>query len=62
MSFIDGDLLRDAVVAGSGLTQMHDYYVDNALRAGQLEPLLEKIQAAGRSYLAGLSADPPSVS
>jgi DNA-binding transcriptional LysR family regulator len=44
MSFTDGAALCDAARAGCGLAQMHGYYVDNALVAGELEPVLEKFK------------------
>jgi LysR family transcriptional regulator, regulator for bpeEF and oprC len=44
MSFTDGASLCDAARAGCGLAQMHGYYVDDPLRAGELEPVLEKFK------------------
>jgi DNA-binding transcriptional LysR family regulator len=44
MSFTDGASLCDAARAGCGLAQMHGYYVDEPLRAGELEPVLEKFK------------------
>lgn len=44
MSFSDGAALCDAACAGYGLAQLHDYYIDNALVAGQLEPVLENFK------------------
>jgi LysR family transcriptional regulator for bpeEF and oprC len=44
MSFTDGAALCDAARAGCGLGQMHSYYVDNALVAAKLEPVLEKFK------------------
>ena len=44
MSFTDGAALCDAARAGCGLAQMHGYYVDEPLRAGELEPVLEKFK------------------
>jgi LysR family transcriptional regulator, regulator for bpeEF and oprC len=44
MSVSDGAALCDAACAGFGLAQIHCYYVDSALRNGQLEPVLEKFK------------------
>jgi LysR family transcriptional regulator for bpeEF and oprC len=44
MSFSDGAALCDAVRAGYGLAQIHGYYIDDAVRTGQLEPVLEKFK------------------
>ena len=44
MSFTDGAALCDAARAGCGLAQMHGYYVDKALAARELEPVLEKFK------------------
>jgi DNA-binding transcriptional LysR family regulator len=44
MTFTDGAALCDAACTGAGLAQMHGYYVDNALAAGRLEPVLEKFK------------------
>jgi len=44
MSFSHGGALCDAVCAGYGLAQLHDYYLDDALAAGRLEPVLEKFK------------------
>ena len=44
MSVSDGAALCDAACAGYGLAQIHDYYVDAALKTGQLEPVLEKFR------------------
>jgi len=44
MSFTDGAALCDAARAGCGLAQMHGYYADDPLRAGELEPVLEKFK------------------
>jgi LysR family transcriptional regulator, regulator for bpeEF and oprC len=44
MSFTDGASLCDAARAGCGLAQMHGYYVEDALRAGEIEPVLEKFK------------------
>jgi LysR family transcriptional regulator, regulator for bpeEF and oprC len=44
MSFTDGAALCDAACTGVGLAQMHGYYVDDALAAGKLEPVLEKFK------------------
>jgi DNA-binding transcriptional LysR family regulator len=44
MSFSDGAAMCDAACAGYGLAQIHGYYIDDALAAGQLEPVLEKFK------------------
>jgi LysR family transcriptional regulator for bpeEF and oprC len=44
MSFGDGAALCDAACAGYGLAQIHGYYIDAALKSGQLEPVLEKFK------------------
>jgi len=44
MSFSDGAAMRDAALAGYGLAQIHDYYFDDAIQAGELEPVLEKFR------------------
>jgi DNA-binding transcriptional LysR family regulator len=44
MSFTDGGALCDVACAGCGLAQLHDYYIDAALAAGRLEPVLEKFK------------------
>jgi LysR family transcriptional regulator, regulator for bpeEF and oprC len=44
MRFSDGAALCDAARAGYGLAQLHDYYVDDALKTGQLEAVLEKFK------------------
>jgi DNA-binding transcriptional LysR family regulator len=44
MSFSDGAALRDAACAGYGLAQIHGYYIDDAIKTGQLEPVLEKFR------------------
>ena len=44
MSFTDGASLCDAARNRCGLAQMHGYYVDDPLRAGELEPVLEKFK------------------
>jgi LysR family transcriptional regulator for bpeEF and oprC len=44
MSFSDGAALCDAACAGYGLAQIHDYYIDSAVSAGRLEPVLEKFR------------------
>jgi DNA-binding transcriptional LysR family regulator len=46
MSFTDGAALADAVAAGYGLAQMHDYYTDDSIATGRLEPVLEKFKPA----------------
>jgi LysR family transcriptional regulator, regulator for bpeEF and oprC len=44
LNFTDGAALCDAARAGCGLAQMHGYYLDDPLRAGELEPVLEKFK------------------
>jgi LysR family transcriptional regulator for bpeEF and oprC len=44
MSFTDGGALCDTACTGRGLAQIHDYYIDDALAAGRLEPVLEKFK------------------
>jgi DNA-binding transcriptional LysR family regulator len=44
MSFTDGAALCDAARAGFGLAQLHGYYLDDALKAGELEPVLERFK------------------
>jgi LysR family transcriptional regulator, regulator for bpeEF and oprC len=44
MSFSDGAALCEVAGAGYGLAQIHGYYIDNALAAGHLEPVLEKFK------------------
>jgi LysR family transcriptional regulator for bpeEF and oprC len=44
MTFTDGAALCDAARLGFGLAQLHDYYIDKALKAGELEPVLEKFK------------------
>jgi len=44
MSFSDGAALCDAACAGHGLAQIHDYYIDDAVASGRLEPVLEKFK------------------
>jgi DNA-binding transcriptional LysR family regulator len=44
MSVSDGAALCDAACAGLGLAQIHCYYIDSALKTGQLEPVLEKFK------------------
>jgi DNA-binding transcriptional LysR family regulator len=45
MSFSDGSAICTAACAGYGLAQMHDYYTDDPVASGQLEPVLEKFRA-----------------
>lgn len=45
MSFSDGTAICAAACAGYGLAQMHDYYTDDPVAAGQLETVLEKFRA-----------------
>lgn len=44
VSFSDGAALCDAACVGLGLAQIHGYYIDAALAAGRLEPVLEKFK------------------
>jgi LysR family transcriptional regulator, regulator for bpeEF and oprC len=44
MRFTDGFALCDIACAGLGLAQVHGYYIDAALAAGRLEPVLEKFK------------------
>jgi LysR family transcriptional regulator for bpeEF and oprC len=44
VSFSDGAALCDAACAGLGLAQLHGYYIDAALAAGRVEPVLEKFK------------------
>jgi DNA-binding transcriptional LysR family regulator len=44
MSFSDGAALCDAARAGCGLAQIHGYYLDEAIKTGQLTPVLEKFR------------------
>ncbi len=44
MSFSDGAALCDASRAGFGLAQLHGYYIDNALKTGELELVLERFR------------------
>jgi LysR family transcriptional regulator, regulator for bpeEF and oprC len=44
MSFGDGAALCEAACAGYGLAQVHDYYVDDRIAAGALEPVLERMK------------------
>src|SRR5262249_22482607 len=44
MSFSDGAALCDAARAGFGLAQLHGYYIDNALKTGELVSVLEKFK------------------
>ncbi|WP_345816306.1 LysR family transcriptional regulator [Paraburkholderia sp. PREW-6R] len=37
----NGELIRDAAVAGLGIVRLPDFIVENALKAGQLVPVLE---------------------
>src|SRR5262245_5185422 len=46
MSFSDGAAVCDAACAGYGLAQVHGYYIDDALAAGRLKPVLEKFRPA----------------
>jgi len=42
MSFSDGAAMCAAACAGYGIAQVHNYYCDEAIAAGTLEPVLEK--------------------
>jgi len=42
MSFTDGAAVCDAAAAGFGLAQVRDYFVEDRLAAGAVEPVLEK--------------------
>lgn len=42
ISFTDGAALCAAACAGFGLAQLHDYYTDEAIAAGELEPVLRQ--------------------
>lgn len=44
MSFNDGAALCAAACAGFGLAQLLDYFTDDAIAAGQLEPLLDEFR------------------
>lgn len=44
MSFTDGAALCAAVCAGFGLAQLHDYYTDEAIASGHLEPVLRRFR------------------
>jgi LysR family transcriptional regulator for bpeEF and oprC len=44
MSFSDGAALCDAACSGLGLAQIHSYYIEAAVAAGRLEPVLEKFK------------------
>jgi DNA-binding transcriptional LysR family regulator len=43
MSFSDAAALAAATIAGYGLAQMRDYYTDDAIAAGVLEPVLANL-------------------
>lgn len=45
MSFSDGAAICAAACAGYGIAQMHDYYTDGPIAAGELEPVLEHFRA-----------------
>ena len=44
MTFSDGSAICTAAIAGYGLAQMHDYYSDAPIAAGELEPVLERLR------------------
>jgi LysR family transcriptional regulator, regulator for bpeEF and oprC len=48
MSFSDSDALAVAARAGYGLAQVQDYYADQAIAAGELEPVLAKFNPSPR--------------
>ena len=45
----NGELVRDAAVAGLGIVRLPDFIVADALRSGQLVPVLEKFLPAATS-------------
>lgn len=47
MSFNDGAALHSAVLAGYGIGQIHNFYVDAAIGAGQLLPVLKEYDPPG---------------
>jgi len=49
MRFSDGTALCAAAVAGYGLAQMHGYYADGPVAAGELEPVLERLRGPPES-------------
>ncbi|HEY2019842.1 LysR family transcriptional regulator [Paraburkholderia sp.] len=48
----NGDLIRDAAVAGLGIVRLPDFIVADALRAGQLVPVLEAFLPAATGVYA----------
>jgi LysR family transcriptional regulator, regulator for bpeEF and oprC len=44
MSFSDGGALCEAVCAGYGLAQLHQYYLDSEIGRGKLVPVLDKFK------------------
>ncbi|HEY4298542.1 MAG TPA: LysR family transcriptional regulator [Paraburkholderia sp.] len=48
----NGDLIRDAAVAGLGIVRLPDFIVADALRSGQLVPVLEAFQPGATSVYA----------
>ncbi|MFM0717296.1 LysR family transcriptional regulator [Paraburkholderia strydomiana] len=48
----NGDLIRDAAVAGLGIVRLPDFIVADALRSGQLVPVLEAFLPAATSVYA----------
>jgi DNA-binding transcriptional LysR family regulator len=46
MSFNDGGALFVAACEGYGVAQLQDYFADEAIAAGRLEPVLEKFKPA----------------
>ncbi len=44
MSFTDGASVRDSVCAGYGIAQLRDYYVDDRIDEGVLEPVLDTLR------------------
>ena len=47
MSFTDGGALCEAAINGSGIAQLHSYYLDAAFARGTLVPLLEDFKPKG---------------
>lgn len=47
-----GNALLDAALKGLGIVQLPDYYVEEALRTGQLIPLLSNLQPSGEGVWA----------
>ncbi len=47
MSFTDGGALCEAAINGSGIAQLHSYYLDAAFARGTLVPILEDFKPKG---------------